>query len=55
MADTDVARELTQRQVLNAALADRALGLREQSRAQIAVVIRALVHSLGSLPERSCR
>ena len=44
VADADLARELAQRQVLDAALADGALGLREQSRAQVAVVIGALSH-----------
>ena len=49
MADADLARKLAQRQLLNAALADGALGLREQSRAQVAVVIGALGHGLAAL------
>ena len=44
MADAELARELSQGQCLNAALADGALALREQSRAQVAVVVGALSH-----------
>jgi hypothetical protein len=51
MADTDLARELSQRQVLDTALTDGALGLGEQRRAQFAVVIRAVSHRLRSLTD----
>jgi hypothetical protein len=52
MADADLACKLTQRQVLSAALADRALGLREQRRAQVAMVVGALSHRARSLAEQ---
>ena len=45
VADADLARELTQRELVDAVLADGALGLREQGRAQVAVVIGTLTHA----------
>ncbi len=48
MTDADLARELAQRQLLHAAFADGALGLFEQRRAQVAVVVWAKL-SLTSL------
>ena len=45
MADADLPRKLAQRQLIDAMLAEGALGLREQSRAQVAVVIGALTSS----------
>ena len=41
MADAHLARELAQRKLLDAPLANDLLGLREQRRAQVAVVVRA--------------
>jgi hypothetical protein len=46
MADANRAGELTQRELIDPALAHGALGLREQRRAQVAVMIWTLRHGL---------
>ena len=51
VADTDLARQLAQRQRVGAALAQRALGLLEQRLAQRAVVIGAIGHGGVRLSE----
>jgi hypothetical protein len=48
VADADLARELAQRELLNAALADDPLCLREQRGAQVSVVVGALRHRLAA-------
>ena len=44
VAHADLPRELTERQPIDSVLADGALGLREQSGPEVAVVVRALTH-----------
>ena len=48
VADADLARELAQGQPLDAVLANGALSLREQSPAQVAVVVGACAHRLAA-------
>jgi hypothetical protein len=52
VADADLARQLAQRQILGAALAHSALGLFEQSLAEVAVVIGALGHRAMQVSDR---
>jgi hypothetical protein len=52
VADADLTRQLTQRQVLDAALADGPLGGLQERLAEIAVVIGAVAHALKPSGQR---